>query len=190
MGEQIRDDAILKQYQALPTSAKAVLSMQRIREWYQHFDGNVYVSYSGGKDSTVLAHLVHELYPNVPLVFNNTGLEYPEIQSFARKMGAVFVHPQMQFSEVISRYGYPLISKENAEAIHYARRLTGTEKTSIRKRKELEGVREDPVYKDSRRNSLLGKGPFENGSLFNKKKWLPLARDTLIKISHMCCGVM
>ena len=35
------------------------------------------VSFSGGKDSTVLAHLVHDIYPNVPLIFANTGLEYP-----------------------------------------------------------------------------------------------------------------
>ena len=114
---------VLKQYQALPIRAKVTMSMARIREWYDHFGGDVCVSFSGGKDSTVLAHLVHDLYPDVPLVFANTGLEYPEIQAFARKMGAEFVRPKMMFSEVISTYGYPIISKEVAEAIHYARRI-------------------------------------------------------------------
>ena len=112
---------VLRQYQCLPLRAKVSMSQNRIREWYNHFDGSVYVSFSGGKDSTVLAHLVHELYPDVPLVFANTGLEYPEIQAFAKKMGAEFIRPKMSFSEVISIYGYPLISKENAEAIYYAR---------------------------------------------------------------------
>ena len=111
------------QLQALPLDAKVLLAQQRIREWYNHFFGDVYISFSGGKDSTVLAHLVHEMYPEVPLVFANTGLEYPEIQAFARKMGAEFVRPKMSFSEVISTYGYPLISKETAEAIHAARRI-------------------------------------------------------------------
>lgn len=114
---------VLRQYQSLPLRAKIGMTESRIIEWYDHFDGQVCVSFSGGKDSTVLAHLVHEYYPDVPLVFANTGLEYPEIQAFARKMGAVFVRPKMSFSEVISTYGYPIISKENAEAIYYARRI-------------------------------------------------------------------
>lgn len=114
---------VLRQYQSLPLRAKIGMTMNRIIEWYEHFDGAVCVSFSGGKDSTVLAHLVHDFYPDVPLVFANTGLEYPEIQAFAKKMGAEFVRPKMSFSEVISTYGYPIVSKENAEAIYYARRI-------------------------------------------------------------------
>ena len=117
------DKADLRQRQALPLSAKILMSQNRIREWYQHFNGDVCISFSGGKDSTVLAHLVHDMYPDVPLVFCNTGLEYPEIQAFAKKMGAEFIRPKMSFSEVISTYGYPIISKENAEAIHYTRKI-------------------------------------------------------------------
>ena len=117
------DKIYLRQMQALPLIAKVHMSQQRIREWYDHFQGNVFISFSGGKDSTVLTHVVHEYYPDVPLVFVNTGLEYPEIQAFAKKMGAEFIRPKMQFSEVISTYGYPIISKENAEAIHYARKI-------------------------------------------------------------------
>ena len=135
---------VLRQYQSLPLLAKVHMSQARIREWYDHWDGNVYVSFSGGKDSTVLAHLVHEYYPDVPLVFSNTGLEYPEIQQFARKMGAIFIRPQMSFSEVISTYGYPIISKENAEAIYYARAIRNSETpmlTAKRKRIELNGER-------------------------------------------------
>lgn len=117
------DRATLRQFQALPLTAKITMSKNRIYAWYEHFDGKVCVSFSGGKDSTVLAHLVHSIFPEVPLVFANTGLEYPEIQAFAKKMGAEFVRPKMSFSEVISTYGYPIISKENAEAIYYARRI-------------------------------------------------------------------
>lgn len=134
---------ILRQYQSLPLRAKVGMSETRIIEWYDHFNGEVCVSFSGGKDSTVLAHLVHKYYPDVPLVFANTGLEYPEIQAFARKMGAEFVRPKMRFDEVISKYGYPIISKENAEAIYYARRIKNSERerergfTTDRKRNEL-----------------------------------------------------
>lgn len=154
----MRDIADLRQRQSLPLGAKVLMTQSRIREWYDHYDGNVCVSFSGGKDSTVLAHLVHELYPEVPLVFCNTGLEYPEIQSFARKMGAEFVYPKMNFSEVISNYGYPIISKENAEAIHYARKICniGGGQTEERKRKELTGRRTAGVTNPPKNNGGVG----------------------------------
>lgn len=41
----------LKQKQSLPLEAKIVMTLRRIREWYEYWDGNVYVSFSGGKDS-------------------------------------------------------------------------------------------------------------------------------------------
>ena len=75
---------VLKQYQALPLRAKVNMSLNRIREWYDHFGGDVCVSFSGGKDSTVLVDLVHKVYPDVPIVFSNTGLEFPDIQKFAK----------------------------------------------------------------------------------------------------------
>ena len=117
------DRSDLMQRRALPLGAKVLMTQARIREWYNHFNGDVYVSFSGGKDSTVLAHLVRDMYPDVPLIFSNTGLEYPEIQNFARRMGAEFLRPKMMFSEVISTYGYPINSKEISEAIYYARRI-------------------------------------------------------------------
>lgn len=122
----------LRQMQALPLIVKVRKSQLRIHEWYEHFNGNVCVSFSGGKDSTVLAHLVRDMYPDVPLVFADTGLEYPEIRQFARKMGAEFIRPKMMFSEVISKYGYPVISKEVAQAIMYARKIEGGGCTQVK----------------------------------------------------------
>ena len=113
----------LEQLQALPLDKKVILSKQRIKQWYEYWDGNVFISFSGGKDSTVLKHLVDSMYDDVPAVFVNTGLEFMDIQSFARKAGAEFVRPKMNFRDVITTYGYPIISKEVAEAIYYARRI-------------------------------------------------------------------
>ena len=77
----------LIQRQKLPLEIKVIMTQNRIREWYNHFDGNVYLSFSGGKDSTVLKHIVENtpgVY-DVPCVFVDTGLEYPEIRKFVKK---------------------------------------------------------------------------------------------------------
>lgn len=122
----------LRQLQALPLRLKIPLTRQRIRDWYDHWDGQVYVSFSGGKDSTVLKHIVDSMYSDVPAVFVNTGLEYPEIQRFVREVKAGkwdcfnadvdILRPEMRFDEVIREYGYPVISKEVSQRIYYAKK--------------------------------------------------------------------
>lgn len=133
----VHDAERLKELQALPLYRKIQITQTRIIEWYQHYNGQVCVSFSGGKDSTVLLHIARKIYPNIPAVFSNTGLEYPEIQSFVRKQENVdIVRPDMQFGEVVSIYGYPLIGKEVAEAIYYARRIHNAERKRERERAE------------------------------------------------------
>lgn len=120
----IHDNERLVELQRLPLHRKIGITISRITEWYNAFNGNVYVSLSGGKDSTVLWDIVHKLFPDVPAVFSNTGLEYPEVQHFAKGICTDVVSPKMSFTEVIKTYGYPVISKEVSEAIYYARRNT------------------------------------------------------------------
>lgn len=119
----------LKELQSMDMHSKVLLTQARIVEFYGGYHpgmyyGDAYVSFSGGKDSTVLLDIARKIYPDIPAVFSNTGLEYPEIRKFAMSHDNVeMVQPKMRFDEVISRYGYPLIGKEVAEAIYYARRL-------------------------------------------------------------------
>ena len=169
------DEQLLTYYQALPLSIKILMSRERIREWYNHWAGRVCVSFSGGKDSTVLADLVHRWYPEVPLFYINTGLEYPEVQAFARRKGAVFIRPRLRFDEVISQYGYPLISKENSEAIQYCRRIIHAGK-EVNYEKSVLSSREAMLNNTSKK--------------FNRQKWLPLTRDTHFRISHYCCYML
>ena len=129
MNRHGKDD--LRQMQSVPLEGKIIMTQERIRQWYDHWDGDVYVSFSGGKDSTVLKHIVDGMYDDVPAVFVNTGLEYPEIQQFVREIKAgkydcfnsdvEIIRPEMRFDEVIKKYGYPVISKEISERVYYAR---------------------------------------------------------------------
>ncbi len=115
----------LKQLQSLPLDMKIWRTKQRIREWVNHYGENgVYVSFSGGKDSTVLLHIVREMYPEIEAVFVNTGLEYPEIQAFVKTFPNVrILYPKRTFKQVLSEKGYPIISKEVSHAVSVAKRV-------------------------------------------------------------------
>lgn len=114
----------LYQMQSLSLDSKISMTRRRIQGWVDEFgEDGVYVSFSGGKDSTVLLHLVRQDYPNVKAVFIDTGLEYPEIRQFVRTFSNVdILFPKMNFRQVIEKYGYPFISKEVSETVDYARR--------------------------------------------------------------------
>ena len=109
----------LKQMQSLPLEAKIQMTRTRIRGWIDEFgEDGVYVSFSGGKDSTVLLDIVRKDYPNIKAVFVNTGLEYPSVRLFAEsKENVTVLRPTMNFRDVIIKYGYPVISKEIAHLL-------------------------------------------------------------------------
>lgn len=113
----------LKVMQGWDLQRKIQVTQTRILEWYLRYGGMVYISFSGGKDSTVLLDLARRVFPDIPAVFADTGLEYPEIREFVKTVSNVaVVHPKVTFKQVIEQYGYPVISKEIAKSAYYARR--------------------------------------------------------------------
>jgi 3'-phosphoadenosine 5'-phosphosulfate sulfotransferase (PAPS reductase)/FAD synthetase len=118
----------LRQMQHLPLEVKIEKTKQRIIEWYEKWDGQIYISFSGGKDSTVLLNIVRSIYPDVPAVFIDTGLEYPELREFVKTIdNVIWLKPKMNFKDVIEKYGYPVISKEQSGWIKDYK-IGGTEK--------------------------------------------------------------
>ena len=172
----------LKQMQNVPLEGKIIMTQLRIRAWYDHWMGNVYVSFSGGKDSTVLKHIVDQMYDDVPAVFINTGLEYPEIQQFVRdiKSGKYecfnndveILRPEMRFDEVIKKYGYPVITKTISEVIRKAKKNPDP---NTRRMQLLNGI-------------AKGKNDDQYSS-FNCPKWKYMLQAPF-DVSEQCCDVM
>lgn len=165
----------LAQMQSLPLEAKIRMTQRRIKEWYDHWDGNVYVAFSGGKDSTVLLHLVRFLYPDVPAVFVDTGLEFPEIKAFVKTFDNVTIlRPKMSFRQVIEKYGYPVVSKKTARGIRDVRRNKAGAKNDNITNLRLTGYTKDGRYAPSYKLP---------------QKWLKLV-DAPFDVSEQCCAEM
>lgn len=169
----------LKVLQAKSLDEKIQISTARIIEWYEYWKGKVYISNSGGVDSTVLSDLVHRVYPDVMDVYCDTGLEYPELREFIlSKPNVVVLKPQVYnrktkryenitFSQVIERYGYPLISKEQSAFIQEYKTTNSDKLKSIR----LNG-------------NTYGRGKISH-------KWLSfVANDCPINVGDRCCDIM
>lgn len=133
---------------------------------------NFVISFSGGKDSTVLSKLVDIAIPNneIPRIFINTGIEYKAIVDFVHdKMKKdnrfIEIKPSIPLSMIFKKYGYPFKSKEHSQLVHLFQQ-NGHSKSTLR-------------YYD----------PPENRKRFGCPKILKyqFEEGTALKISDKCC---
>ena len=104
----------LQEKQALPLELKIRLTQTRVRAWINEYgEDGVYISFSGGKDSTVLLDLVRNEfgYKNIKAMFVDVPTQYPELRQFVKTFDNVdIVKPKTNFFEVCSKYGFPLFT--------------------------------------------------------------------------------
>lgn len=156
----------LRYKQSRPLPEKIEMSQCLIEMFWKRFDGMVYVSFSGGKDSSVLLDLVRGLFPNVPAVFNDTGLEYPEVKEHVKSFGnLVITRPKLSYRQVIEKYGFALVSKEQSGFIREVRNSKSEKLIDIR----MNG-------------NKWGRGKIS-------KKWRFLL-DAPFKIDDRCCDIL
>lgn len=193
------DKQMLKELQALPLARKIQITQARLIEWLTTWGGQCYVSFSGGKDSTVLADIAAQVckMTNYKLVlwFSDTGLEYPEIKTHVKSFGeylenkygieveTVIDYPKdrngnrITFRQVIEKYGYPIVSKEVSRDVG---------------RYQKNGGINSKTGEETYASKLLhGTVYLDNGkqSRFCKQQWLYLT-NAPFKISNTCCDVM
>ena len=172
-----------------PYELKPSFSMKRVYQWHNAWYGMVYISFSGGLDSTVLAYIVcmayrkYRLKGKLPLVFSDTSLEFPEIRSFVKEytewlnnqfpeldIELIRISPEHNYKWVCENKGFPLISKDTA--------------MKIRK------LRHSKLC-DRYRNYLLNgddRGKF--GMLAKKWQYLADKERTRFDISDECCEIL
>ena len=112
------------------------------------------------------------MYPTVPAVFVDTGLEYPEIREFVKTIDNVtWLKPKKTFKKIIEDHGYPVISKEIALKV-----------------RQMQTLPHDGITYNLRITGVDSKGKWHTmGAL--PKKWGYL-ENAPFKISEHCCYVM
>lgn len=180
-----------KELLCLSLEDKVTYTCANISGWDMFTGGDWYISFSGGKDSTVLLYIAAAMMNQMadqphPLrvLFCDTGLEYPEIRKFvpwymswlSEKFQRVSIEyirkrPAKGFYDVLRRYGYPVISKTVAKTISGARGQEGP-------------------YREYAKSLLRGEGLTRSGgkSKFNCAKYSYLEAAPFL-ISNRCCGI-
>lgn len=162
-------ESILQMRQNLPLDVKVIMAKRRITTFVEEYglDG-VYLSFSGGKDSTVLRHIAtqEDMYPDMQMVFLDTWMEYPQVRQFALSFPNVHtIKPDKSMKEIIQKTGWCFPSKDVAEMI--------------------DGVRRDKPWAIRKINGLDKNGmPSEFRQQY--KKWWKLV-DSKFTISSQCC---
>lgn len=88
-------------------------------------EDNFYISFSGGKDSIVVSHLLDIAIPGnkIPRVFCNTGIEYNLMVDFVKSLAEtderfVIIKPSIPINKMLAQRGYPFKSKEHSALVN------------------------------------------------------------------------
>lgn len=99
--------------------------IQKIRQVIKQYgEENFSISFSGGKDSTVLSALVDMAIPDnkIPRVYANTGIELNMIRDFVfekqkQDERIIVIKPSVPIKKMLKEEGYPFKSKEHSKIV-------------------------------------------------------------------------
>jgi len=135
------------------------------------------VSFSGGKDSTAVLHLVRGVDRNVKVLFCNTGVEYPETMHFVKKLkdewnlDIIETHYKKSFWQCADEYGFPGMRGLNKDkgggsfCVYY---LKGVPTRQAIRDNNWKGMFDGVTAAESRTRMFAAKN---NGSFYFNKQW-------------------
>ena len=145
---------------------KIIAAEKTLTDAYKNSNGKLFISFSGGKDSVVLRHIALKLFRNLPVVFSNTTNELIEITKYIKTFpNIITVKPKLSFTEVVEKYGFPLVSKEVSQKVYDLKNTNGVKTRTTRFQGDHKG----------------------NGKLSNK--WRFLAEEEF-NVTHKCCSIL
>lgn len=135
-----------------------------------------YISFSGGKDSTVLHHLVDMALPGnkIPRVFSNTGIEYQKIVEFVKGLAKEddrfkIITPNKNIKKTLEDVGYPFKSKDHSDKVNIFQSM-GFDSITVNKYLS-------ETKKDGSKNAFA----------CPKKLRYQFSNDFKLKVSRNCC---
>lgn len=165
-------------------------AMHRIEDLYYQTEGKCYVSFSGGKDSTVILAIIkmcEEIYTipqgGIKAVFCDTGIELGATRDFVRwcrdnwYSNVEIIRPEKTFSWILANKGKPMKSKMKSEIINRYQRNKNTNE-------EVAGKCFDRLMS----RELNGK-PNKKTRIADKDLHI-MHDDFDIQISNSCCDIL
>ena len=147
-------------------SNKIKLSEEIIKKSYIENNGKIFISFSGGKDSTILRHIALRIFPDLKVVFSNTTNELREVIKYVKTFpNIITVKPKIGFEEVIKKHGFPLVSKEVSQKVNDLKRINTPRTRNTR------------MYGDEKGNGRLS------------TKWRFLAEEKF-DVTPKCCNIL
>ena len=137
-------------------------------------EDNFYLSFSGGKDSTVVHHLLDMAIPGnkIPRVFDDTGIEYDYVRQFVKGIEddrIEIVRPKKNIKETLERVGYPFKSKEHSQRVD---EYQATHRITPHIQRYIDGVQKNGEPKHFQCPQMLK---------------YQFTEEFKLKVSHRCC---
>ena len=213
LNEDNKDETIKQIMTTLPFDIKFEIALARIKNLYEETNGQCYLSFSGGKDSTIVAELIKIAQarfdlPHIPFVFSNTGLELDATIKFVEEFDydnvqiikptikiKVPIYKKGSLGKVIERYEV----QEKPASFGYILKNWGKPHLSKLKSDELKTYRNqlnkgNDVMKTARvQNLILGKNLKNGKNAHHKlanKHYHMVHPDYDIKVSQICCNIL
>ncbi|WP_431819285.1 phosphoadenosine phosphosulfate reductase family protein (plasmid) [Bacillus thuringiensis] len=157
----------------------------RIRREYKRTNGKIYLSFSGGKDSTILAELIKmaDLPTKIPFVFADTRIELDATVRHVKNYPYDNIHilkPRKPFGQILKEYGKPAMGKTKSELMGTYQRNIDQPLSKARTRQLISGEAEKAGEKQGYRSQIA----------LSIKQFHMLHPDLEYKVANMCCQYM
>jgi len=154
----------------------------------------VYVAWSGGRCSTIALHFALQQDPDIPVVFNNTGIEYSETVKYVRHMAEKWklnfheLKPEANFWDLVKEHGFPQLRGSSKKkrprkpaCCHYLKEAPAN---IFVKEHNLNGLITGLRVEENRPRALVifQKGPYYYAKRDNLWKFHPIALWPLEKL--------